>query len=49
MKKKSANYDKCNYNKSNYDRSSEKTLLLLENKHYVCIKELKSLLNKSLS
>ena len=30
--------------KSNYDRAKEVNLLLLKNKHYVCIKNLKSLL-----
>ena len=30
---------------SNYDRTKQVNLLSLENKHYVCIKNLKSLLN----
>ena len=30
---------------SNYDRTKQANLLLPENKHYVCIKSLKSLLN----
>ena len=35
--------------KSNYKRAKEVNFLLLENKHYVCIKNLKFLLNISLS